>query len=185
MELNHYVRVYDGDLDGELCDQLVKSFEQSPAFQRANGRGIREGLEASAWTELNVSKVADKALLQLFRRKIELALSLYNHDIGLPIPVPSSPKVADLILKRYRAGRAEEFQLHFDSLHAVSNRYLVFLWYLNDLASGGATEFPSLDFRVSAQRGRLLIFPPYWMYQHRGEPAISNDKYILSTYLLF
>jgi prolyl 4-hydroxylase len=31
----------------------------------------------------------------------------------------------------------------------------------------------------------MLIFPPYWMYQHAGLPPLSNEKYILSTYLLF
>ena len=29
------------------------------------------------------------------------------------------------------------------------------------------------------------MFPPYWMFQHAGAPAISGDKYILSTYLMF
>ena len=29
------------------------------------------------------------------------------------------------------------------------------------------------------------MFPPYWMYQHAGLPPRSNDKYIISTYLLF
>ena len=33
--------------------------------------------------------------------------------------------------------------------------------------------------------GRLLMFPPYWMFQHVGNAPVSNDKYILSTYLLF
>ena len=61
----------------------------------------------------------------------------------------------------------------------------MFLWYLNDVESGGETDFPQLGLRVSARRGRLLMFPPYWMYQHAGLPPESGDKYILSTYLLF
>ena len=36
-----------------------------------------------------------------------------------------------------------------------------------------------------ARAGRLLMFPPYWMYQHAGLPPRSSDKYIISTYLLF
>jgi len=39
--------------------------------------------------------------------------------------------------------------------------------------------------KVKPQCGRLLMFPPYWMYQHQGLPPISGEKYILSTYLLF
>jgi len=39
------------------------------------------------------------------------------------------------------------------------NRYLVFLWYLNDVAEGGETEFCNLDLKVQARSGRLLMFP--------------------------
>jgi len=62
---------------------------------------------------------------------------------------------------------------------------MVFLWYLNDVAEGGQTRFTDLSIDVQARCGRLLVFPPYWMYQHAGMSPKSNDKYILSTYLLF
>jgi prolyl 4-hydroxylase len=88
-------------------------------------------------------------------------------------------------MKRYRPGQEEQFQLHFDAINFVANRYLVMLWYLNDVAEGGETAFPYLDLGVKPQAGRLLMFPPYWMYQHQGLPPVSEDKYILSTYLLF
>ena len=55
----------------------------------------------------------------------------------------------------------------------------------NDAREGGETAFPDLDLRVEARAGRLLMFPPYWMFQHAGLPPKSNDKYIISTYLLF
>ncbi|HSC08275.1 MAG TPA: 2OG-Fe(II) oxygenase, partial [Steroidobacteraceae bacterium] len=90
-----------------------------------------------------------------------------------------------LILKRYRAGSMERFQVHFDSIHELANRYVVLIWYLNDVQEGGETRFPRLDLSVAARTGRLLMFPPYWMYQHAGLPAKSGDKYIVSTYLLF
>jgi hypothetical protein len=80
---------------------------------------------------------------------------------------------------------ADQFQLHFDSLDYTSSRYLVFLWYLNDVSEGGETDFPDLGLRVDARAGRLLVFPPYWMFQHAGPPPKSNEKYIISTYLLF
>ena len=67
----------------------------------------------------------------------------------------------------------------------MANRYLVLLWYLNDVEQGGETRFPQLDVTIPARAGRLLMFPPYWMYQHEGRPPISGDKYIISTYLLF
>lgn len=184
-DMRRFIRVYDGDLDAEICAGMIESFEHSAAQQQPNGRGRHAGLEQSAWTELNISRVANASFLNVFRHKLTHALARYNEDVQLPIPIPDSPQSADLILKRYRRGGNEGFQLHFDSIYGVANRYLVFLWYLNDVSEGGGTVFPDLGVRVEARRGRLLMFPPYWNYQHVGEAPISNDKYIVSTYLLF
>lgn len=179
------MRVYDGDLDGALAQRMIESFHGLQKFQMANGRGVRAGLEQSAWTELNVTRLSDAGFTAMFRRRIELALARYNADIGLPIAVPHSQMHSDLILKRYRPGGQDAFQLHFDSINHVSNRYLVLLWYLNDVAEGGETRFPQLGLDVKPVAGRLLVFPPFWMYQHEGAAPVSGDKYILSTYLLF
>lgn len=183
--LTHYVRIYDDHLDRALCLRMIESFTGLARFQRPNGRGIRAGLEQSAWTELNVTALSDEHFLAMFRKFIDEALARYNADISLPIPVPATPLMSELVLKRYRPGQEERFQLHFDAVNFRSNRYLVILWYLNDVAQGGETDFPHLHLKVQPRAGRLLIFPPYWMYQHQGLPPISGDKYILSTYLLF
>lgn len=184
-DLRHYIRTYDRAMDAATCSRMIASFHGLERFQRRNGRGIRAGLESSAWTELNVSRMADAGFLTMFRKLIDDALARYNADIGLSIAIPNSPLTSDLVLKRYQPGIEEQFQLHFDAIHHVSNRYLVLLWYLNDVVEGGETRFPQLDYSVSAQAGRLLMFPPYWMYQHEGVAPRSGDKYILSTYLLF
>jgi hypothetical protein len=36
---------------------------------------------------------------------------------------------------------------------------------------------------VQARQGRCVIFPPNWLYPHRGLQPQDTDKYILSTYL--
>jgi len=184
-DLKHYIRVYDHNLDASLCQKMIGSFHGLEKFQRRNGRGIRAGLEGSAWAELNVSRLSDDVFLNMFRQTIYAALARYNSDIGLTIALPNSTKFSDLIMKRYRPGGQDLFQLHFDAINHVANRYVVFLWYLNDVAEGGETRFPQLGQSVESRAGRLLMFPPYWMYQHEGLPPRSGDKYILSTYLLF
>lgn len=185
MDLRHYIRVYPGHLPAALCQQMIASFEGLGRFQQRNGQGVMAGLEDSAWTELNVSRYSDDTFLTMFREGIDGALARYNHDVSPPIAVPNSPLLSPLILKRYRAGTGESFQLHFDSINEVSDRYLVFLWYLNDVPKGGDTYFPELDIRVAPRAGTLLMFPPYWMFAHQGLPPEEGDKYILSTYLRF
>jgi hypothetical protein len=184
-DLRHYVRVYDADLEPDFCRRMIDSFAALERFQRRNGRGVRTGLDESAWTELNVTKMSDAGFLAFFRLAIDRALERYNREVGLTIPVPNSGRIADLVLKRYRPGGEERFQLHFDSVYQKADRYLVLLWYLNDVAEGGETTFPQLELSVRPAAGRLLMFPPFWMYQHEGRPPASGDKYILSTYLVF
>lgn len=184
-DLRHYIRTYDADLPADLCARMVQSFRTLPRFHQPNGRGHRAGLEHSKWTEMNVTRLSDAGFQTFFRGRIDLALERYNRDIGLEIPIPNTPKTSDLILKRYRPGGDENFERHFDSINEVANRYLVLLWYLNDVEQGGETRFPQLGVQVAPRTGRLLVFPPYWMYQHEGAPPVSGDKYIVSTYLLF
>jgi hypothetical protein len=134
---------------------------------------------------MNVGAMADKAFLGFFLAQIENYLKRYNDELALSIPVPLRPKTDRLTLKRYRHGGDEAFEPHFDSVDDRSSRYLVFLWYLNTVAEGGETEFCDLGVKVAPRTGRLLVFPPYWMFQHAGRPPVSGDKYILSTYLMF
>jgi len=167
---------------------MIQSFETLPRFQNRAGRGLRAGLEDSAWTELNVTQLSDANFGLMFRMRIDAAFERYNRDVGLDIPLPNSGSHADLVMKRYdpaSPGAEDRFQLHWDSIHHLANRYLVILWYLNDVAEGGETHFPRLGISVAPRTGRLLMFPPYWMYQHEGLPPRSGAKYIASTYLLF
>ncbi|MBP6798075.1 MAG: 2OG-Fe(II) oxygenase [Luteimonas sp.] len=184
-DLRHLVRVYDADLPGGFCTRLVQSFHALERLQQRNGRGVRAGLDESAWTELDLGRHADAEFLGFFRHRISGGLARYNRDVSLPMPVPDSPLLAPLILKRYAADGAERFQLHFDSVNGVCDRYLVFLWYLNDVRDAGQTSFPLLDLHVAPRAGRLLMFPPYWMFAHEGRASPTQDKYILSTYLRF
>lgn len=183
--LSHFVRTYDAALPAARCAELIAHFNRETSAQTANGRGHRAGLEDSAWTEFNLTRSSPAEWLAALRQDVANTVDRYNRDTGLSLPVPHSPKLADFILKRYRPTGRERFQLHFDSIYEVSNRYLVMLWYLNAVPAGGETVFPDLELAVEPQAGRLLVFPPYWLYQHAGEPPVGADKFILSTYLLF
>lgn len=183
--LADFVRVYDDALPPALCRQMIDSFDALARFQRVNGRSARAGLDDSAWTELDLTPLSDRAFRQMLIRNMAAHLARYRVDAPLSIPVPDTERTAEFIVKRYRPDGKERFQPHFDSVDAVCDRYLVFLWYLNDVALGGETRFVDLDLSITPRAGRLVIFPPYWMFQHEGAAPRSGDKYILSTYYLF
>ena len=183
--LERLIQVYDHALDAGLCEKLIASFHALSRFQRANGRGQRAGLDDSSWTELDISALSDLPFRAMLLQNMHAHLQRYLQTAGLTVPIPATENISELIIKRYRAGSDDNFQPHFDSIGPVANRYLVFLWYLNDVEQGGETSFVDLGIEVKPAAGRLLVFPPYWMFQHAGRAPRSNDKYILSTYFLF
>ncbi|WP_297923110.1 2OG-Fe(II) oxygenase [Metallibacterium sp.] len=183
--LESYVISFDDALDRGFCDQLISQFEGMKSQWYRGGAAQMVGLAESSWAELNISAFADDAFKGFFLSLIDKYLSEYNNRLKLTRSVPLRPRYEDLRMKKYSVATNDKFQPHFDSTDIHPLRYLVFLWYLNDVVDGGETEFCDLGIRVQARAGRLLMFPPYWMYQHAGLPPLSNDKYILSTYLLF
>lgn len=183
--LQSLIRSYDAALPAPLCTQLIALFENNPSWQQRNGAGVRSGLEASAWTEMDLARTRDATLAGQLLSYIHDYYQRYNQDCGFSLPISPPAQLDRWIIKRYRPSGAERFQPHFDSVGPVCFRYLVFLWYLNDVSEGGQTAFPDLDTHIDARQGRLLMFPPYWMFQHQGLAPRSGDKYILSTYLRY
>ena len=68
--------------------------------------------------------------------------------------------------------------------YASSRRFLSFFWYLNDVTEGGETEFLYQGKRVDAKQGRIVIWPAGWTHLHRGNPPLSNTKYILTGWIV-
>jgi hypothetical protein len=86
-------------------------------------------------------------------------------------------------IKKYNK-REGFFNWHADHTPYAKYRLLSIIFYLNDVEEGGQTLF-DLDQKkdVKPVKGRLLIFPSLFCYKHKGSIPLSNDKYILITFL--
>ena len=184
-DLTHYIRSYESAFSGDFCDRVVNLFESDVSKQKRNGSSIRSGLSESSWVEMDLTDCQEFNFRNMVLNGLRHYKAVYEKDCGIRPALPDPPDLAPLIVKRYDPGGVDRFQPHFDSVGPVANRYMVFLWYLNDVEQGGETEFVDLGIKSPARRGKLLMFPPYWMYRHAGQAPISNAKYILSTYPLW
>jgi hypothetical protein len=70
-----------------------------------------------------------------------------------------------------------------NSDRANANRLLVWSLYLNDVEEGGETEFLYYPKRIKPKAGTLLIWPAGFQHAHRGNPPISNTKYIITGWV--
>ena len=60
------------------------------------------------------------------------------------------------------------------------NRILAFMVYLNDVTEGGETEFLYQKCRFKPEKNTMLVWPAQFTHVHRGNPPLSNDKYIIT-----
>jgi len=67
----------------------------------------------------------------------------------------------------------------------ASKRLLFYILYLNDVEEGGETEFLYQKKRYKPEQGTLIIAPASFTHTHRGNPPLSNDKYIMTSWVEF
>jgi hypothetical protein len=70
---------------------------------------------------------------------------------------------------------------HCETLHRV----LLYMYYLNDVAEGGETECYFQDRKLAPRRGRLVIAPAGFTHTHKGHVPRSEDKYIVTSWVMF
>lgn len=65
-----------------------------------------------------------------------------------------------------------------------SARVLACVIYLNDIAEGGKTLFPEHDISIKPSAGDMLLFPASWTHPHTAEMPFSDDKWIISSFVV-
>ena len=212
--LNFYTRLYDNFLDDEMCDAYVAAFEETMEKDaeavtnasvsniatygskygcngpvRPDGHQICGNCNCQRMNPMgfdrfdHLNKLAMKSFMDVVEK--------YRVDTMIQdCQWPSDILWEEFRLKRFLVGDggkdAEQFGNHVDiESHAHAKRVLILMVYLNDDFGGGETVFPHYSDSVKPKKGSLLMFPPMWMYLHRGNPVLAPGyaKYFLMTYL--
>ncbi len=175
--LSDHIKVFSGTLPPEHCQTLINRFEASgeqEACQLASGYSFRQLNITQQWPDEN--KILVPVFLSYFN-KYQLALNARFW--------PMSFSFEHLRMKRYLPNGRDRFPLHVDVMGEVAaRRFMTAIIYLNATA-GGETVFPTLDVSIAPEPGKLLAFPPIWLFPHAGLPPQSSPKYILHTYLCY
>jgi hypothetical protein len=180
-ELNDLIQIYENSLDVDVCDFLISLFEQLK-----DKHEIIESQGKPNFTQLNLTENRDLSSEvstihnHIIKKVIEYRDKYYEYIDDRVFPKEHAFEM--FRIKRYNPGGNDRFDTHVDVAdHSSARRFLSFMWYLNDVESGGRTIFK--DLTITPKKGRLVIFPPLWMYPHRGEPPVNNPKYIMTAYL--
>jgi hypothetical protein len=182
--LGHYVRVYDDVLEPDTCKKMIDIFnEKQNEFNSRRESKYSWEKDYRSFVEVNITvEEPFKEFVEDYYVRMKNVYEHYKQVTGVEF-FPPKFAFEDARLKRYFNNDYDQFGWHVDVGDRPSaSRYLVMFTYLNDVEEGGETEF-EIDCLVKPKCGRMVVFPPMWMYPHKGRKPISNDKYILSTYL--
>lgn len=175
----------------EFCQKIINRFEQDTEGQyqgrtfKGYDPGIKESLDLnitnrnqeneSLWGDI------DNCLYEYITKTFKkycVELDIYKH---------TQIKFIDTTynVHKYFKGKGY-FRPHSDSSSPITaTRFVAIILYLNNVIDGGETYFENWDINVKPEAGKIVIFPACFPYIHEGRIPFSNDKYIITTFVLF
>lgn len=189
--IQDFIGVFDDVMPGEYNDFIIQAFEEV----------VKTGMTYSR------KEIGDKHQLQISDRQLFFSEMIYSNkfvSINQPFMEMFFQQAYPKYLEKYgildklaetsiyaskiqKTEKAEGYhEWHCEQGDRLScQRVLSYIYYINDVPEGGETEFLYLSKRIQAKAGRLVIFPCGFTHTHRGNPPLSNTKYILTGHLEF
>ena len=185
VNITNFIGVYDNYITEDECNKAIKLYEDQNKF---NNTVNRIGFEKASILQkqdqqffaapfnLDVWWESLKSMMVNF----DLAWNHYVQNVGAKDAYGVPFYFTDLKIQKTLP--TEGYHVwHIEHGHAfdTSKRAFVFSIYLNDVEEGGETEF--LHF---SKTGRVVIWPAAFPYLHRGNPPLSGEKYILTSWMM-
>jgi prolyl 4-hydroxylase len=172
-----WISVYDDAIPAEFCDECISLF---------NNPDSTKGEHVEWWRRCKEFTTIDHTpLWEKLKSHIKQNYDRYRneHQSGV---LNSANTLESPNLFRYdvNVDNPNIFNWHADSWNfPTATRQVSVIIYLNDVMEGGETSFK--DRKVAPKKGRVLMFPSFFNYIHRGEAPISNSKYIIVAWIHF
>ncbi len=169
-----------------LCDDMVARFEANEAdqYQGRVGVDMNSNTDLKKTTDVIASgkshwKDVDNNLFRSLAMALKEFKEIYPYFSDM-----SRFKDMGYNLQRYQEGEYYHWHVDSDNL-GIASRQLVALWYLNDVEEGGTTDFLFQKASVTPEKGKLMLFPPFWTHEHRAGVVTKGVKYIATTWITF
>ena len=189
VNINNFIGVYDNYITKEECNNAIKLFEDQNNFNNTVNRIQGENISIlkkqdqqffAAPNNLDVWWENLKTMMINLDMAFKHYLQTTGADEAYAIPFHFTT------LKIQKTLPTEGYHVwHLEHGKGFDNepRAFVFSIYLNDVEEGGETEFLHFSKRTKPKTGRIVIWPAGFPYVHRGNPPLSGEKYILTSWM--
>ena len=190
VNIDNFIGVYDNYITKEECNKAIKLYEDQNKFNKTMNRKIFEN--ASVIKKKDTQFFVNDDNIEVWWE--ELKLIIINFDMAFKHYTENTGAKEAYVtpfhftsLKIQKTLPTEGYHVwHIEHQKGFENepRAFVFSIYLNDVKEGGETEFLHFSKRVKPKKGRIVIWPAGFPYLHRGNPPLSGEKYILTSWRL-
>lgn len=188
--INNFVGVFKNAFTKEFCEKVIKQYEDMVALGHGQTRFESDGdariqrddrqLFANDVDYIPLRMVT-KEFNELFWEKF---FPIYEQEYST---LKTSGRHTNYAFKiqKTKIGGGYHIWHYESSTREVCQRLLTWILYLNDVQEGGETEFLYQHMRVKPEQGTLVIWPAAFTHTHRGNPPLSNEKYIVTGWTEF
>jgi len=190
VNINNFIGIYDNYILPEECNKAIKLYEDQNKFNNTINRIGFE--EASILQKQDQQYFAAPNNIDVWWESLkpmmvnfDLAWKHYTKNVGADDAYGVPFHFTDLkIQKTLPSEGYHVWHIEHGKGHSNEPRAFVFSIYLNDVEEGGETEFLHFSKRVKPKTGRIVIWPAGFPYVHRGNPPLSGEKYILTSWMM-
>jgi hypothetical protein len=194
VDVSNFIGVYENAFSDEFCDKAIDLFHYRASLNNGivinrlsnnrNDTSVTYGTEATIddicinsddakyfIEELNTVFWND--VYMQYIEKCPILNEVEKHGFGSIKLQRTKPTGG------FHNFHCENFSLEF------GKRIAFVIIYLNDVEDGGETEFLYQSVRVKPKKGTVVIAPSSYTHAHRGNPPLSGEKYILTSWIEF
>ena len=189
VNINNFIGVYDNYITEQECNNAIQLFEQENKFNNTLNRLDFE--QAPVTQKQDQQYFANSRNISVWWEELKSLVVNFDMAWNHYIKTTGADTAYDSFLftdmKIQKTSPTEGYHVwHIEHSKGFSNepRAFVFSVYLNDVKEGGETEFLHFSKRVKPKTGRIVIWPAGFPYVHRGNPPLSGEKYILTSWML-
>lgn len=187
--MENFIGIYDNVLSVDKCNEMIDYFELMKKLKYSYTRPeLKDGKlhhkddETVFVMEPELLIRGDNPVIVPFFEVFWEYYDQYTEQFSI---IKDSQKHGILNMRLQKTLPGQGYHVwHYEAMSRENAaRMMVFSLYLNDVAEGGETEFLYVKKRISPKAGRLMIWPPGFTHTHRGNPPLTEEKYILTGWL--
>ena len=189
-KIDKFIGIYDGYLTEDMCKEVIKFYEKKnnmkQSFTRLSSENISSLLKKDTTVIIDQYNIEEwfsdfKTILVNF----DIALKHYLLNSGISEAYDNN-QFQYTTMRIQKTLPTEGYHVwHVEQSLKYNKRAMAFTIYLNDVEEGGETEFLYQSIRVKPKTGRIVIWPAGFPFVHRGNSPISNEKYLITSWMLF